>query len=729
MRKSTLLLLSALATVALPLYARDRSHSYITYDDGGTTIRQSEDGRDVDARVNMPVFPGDEVTTGRRGRVEIRMADGNVIALDRSTSVEFKSILDSYDGDSEQTVVELKYGHVAIQRDDETRQLLRLDTANASYAASDIAIYAVETDTRNTDRVSVFDGTMEVRTPARTTRVREGEEARVDDGGIFDLVSARNAADEFERWFIQRATRYNTATGRYLDRSLAYSEADLGTNGSWYFAANFGGWCWRPHVAAGWRPYYNGYWRHSPGGVLVWVSYDPWGWVPYHYGRWAYEPAYGWVWLPGAAYAPAWVYWMYGPSYIGWAPMGWYDCYRPYYDWAYRPYARAGFEVGWGWSGRVRPGEVDLRPWTFVTPNQLMNHRVDQASLAADTIRERLRRDGNTGLVSSAPARFTRNEIKDPNAAVGNVFRRGIGSGTGREGSGSATDMTPFFRRDPELSNAVRERVVRVRPVEGGGSVAGTIPVRGGVPSGVPTPGTSGTLEGRVNRGADGTIPRTESPIIGRDGRTTHIDDPAGGLRRGEVPSGVTGTTNTNGTTNEWRRGRAVDGGMRRGDASQTPPGDTTIRRDTMPVDRNRNNDSGIRRGEAPSGGEVIPKAGDTWRGRAVGRRDDGGSAQSPSAGSGGSDVPRRIIDGTAGARIYRGSSGESTPRSSEPRHEYVPRDPGRSTERSSAPPHVERSSPPPSHSEPSHNSSPPPQSHDSGSHASHHDGGNVKRD
>jgi hypothetical protein len=91
--------------------------------------------------------------------------------------------------------------------------------------------------------------------------------------------------------------------------------------------------------------------------------------------------------------------------------------------------------------------------------------------------------------------------------------------------------------------------------------------------------------------------------------------------------------------------------------------------------------------------------------------------------------VPRRIIDGTAGARIYRGPSTEVMPRSSEPRHESAPRDSGRSTERSSAPAHVERSSP--SHSEPSHNSSPPPQSHDSGSHESHHDsgGGHVKRD
>jgi len=693
MRKLTILLLATIA-VALPSFARDRSHSYITYDDGDTTIRQAEDGRDVDSRVNMPVFPGDQITTGRRGRVEIHMADGNIIALDRSTSVQFTSILDSYDGDSDQTVVDLKYGHVAIQRDDATRQLLRLDTANASYAASDIAIYAVEADSKSHDRVTVFDGTMEVRTPARTTRLREGEEAHVDDQGMYDLVAARNTADEFERWFIQRAGKYSSATGRYLDRSLAYSEADLGLNGSWFFAADFGGWCWRPNVAAGWRPYNNGYWRHSPSGVLVWVSYDPWGWVPYHYGRWAYEARYGWVWLPGAAYAPAWVYWMYGPSYIGWAPMGWYDCYRPYYDWAYRPYQRAGFGYGGGWTGRVNPGVVDLRPWTFVVPNQLMNRHVDQASLAADAIRDRLRRDGNVGLVSSGPARFNRNEIKDPNAAVGGIFRRGIGSGTGREGSGSATDMTPFFRRDPELSNAVRERVVRAQPVPAGGGVIVTPPVRTGAPSGVPTPGTSGTLEGRVNRGADGVVPRTESPFIGRDGRSTQPGDPAlGAVRRGDAPTTVV-APNPNGTSTDWRRGRAVDGGLRRNDPTQTPAPAPAV--------------------------ESTPKPPSDWRGRAVGRHEDGSPSPSPAPSTGSSrDVPRRIIDGTGGAHISRGDS----PSSGAGSRDHSSSSGGDRS--SSPPPRTEHSSPPPA-SHPDRSSSPPP-SHDSGSRdsGSHHESHN----
>jgi hypothetical protein len=727
MRKSILGFLVIAATIALPSYGRDRSHSYITYDDGGTIIRQAEDGREVDARTNMPIFPGDEVTTSHRGRVEIRMADGNIIALDRSTSVLFKSILDSYDGDSEQTVVELHSGHVAIQRDEDTRQLLRLDTPNASYAASEPAIYAVEADEKSRDRVTVFDGSMEVRTPARTTRVRQGEVAHVDDEGMYDLLGSNDSADEFERWFLQRASRYNTASGRYLDRSLAYSEADLGSNGSWYFAADFGGWCWHPHVAAGWRPYNNGFWRHSPGGVLVWVSYDPWGWVPYHYGRWTYEPAYGWVWLPGAAYAPAWVYWLYSPTVIGWAPMGWYDCYRPYYDWAYRPYARAGLEFGGGFHGRIRPGEVDLKPWTFVTPDTLMHHHIDQASLPADIARDRLRRDGNTGLVSNTPARFSRNELRDPNAAVGNAFRRGIGSGTGKDGSGSPTDMTPFFRRDPELSNSIRERVVRALPVSGTGSSGGGLTGRTGAPSGVPTPGTSGTLEGRVNRGADGNVPRAEDPVgINRDGRYAGRDDAAtGGLRRGETPSGAATTPATGSSPTDWRRGRAVDGSQHDGKGTQTPAPDPT-RREGQPADRGHNNDS-ARHGDTPST-EVMPNNAqpqpENWRGRAVGRHQDssGPSAPPPATQSGSRDVPRRIIDGIGGARISHGDSPSAS--GDAPKHEASGRasgdsgrtsgDSGRSTERSSAP-RTERSS------------SPPPSSHDSGSHqssSSHNDGG-----
>ncbi|HEU4523249.1 MAG TPA: FecR family protein, partial [Thermoanaerobaculia bacterium] len=407
MKNLTLLTLLTFLAAGSALADDTKHQTYISYDDGGTLVRPLDDDREIEARVNLPIFPGDEVITNRRGRTEVRLADGNVLGVDRATAIRFVSILDSYEGEADETIVELRYGKVAIYRVEDAREHLRLDTPSATYFASDEAIFSVETDSRGRDRVSVLDGVIEVRTPARTTRLRRGEQADVDDRGMYEVADySSHAADDFERWFLNRAERYGDVEGRYLDRSLAYYEDDLSRHGSWVHINHYG-WAWRPSVAVGWRPYHNGYWMRARSGCLTWVSYEPWGWVPYHYGRWSHDPYYGWFWVPGIGYAPAWVYWWYGNGYLGWAPAGWWDLHRPYYNWNYRPYHRAGLSLGFGFYGRVKIHDVDLRPWTFIDSNTIHSNRVDRAALSTDVIRARLQRD-NDGFatISNDPARF-----------------------------------------------------------------------------------------------------------------------------------------------------------------------------------------------------------------------------------------------------------------------------------------------------------------------------------
>jgi hypothetical protein len=625
------------AAAALPLQAANgKNQSYFTFDDGGTIVHQGDDGRETEARINFPVYPGDEITTNRRGRSEIRLSDGNVVGLDRATTLRFRSIIDSYEGAANETVAELRTGHVVVQRTQDSGESLRLDTDNASYITTDEGIYAVETDGRGRDRVTVFDGSVEVRTPQRSLRLRTGDEAHVDEQGVYGKVEqARDTTDDFERWFLRRSERYDRGSSRYLDRSLGYAGDDLDANGSWIYVAGYGGWCWRPRVEAGWRPYFHGMWT-SGRGALTWVSYEPWGWVPYHYGRWAYDPGYGWIWLPGSGYAPAWVYWMYGPSYIGWAPMGWYDCYRPYYSWAYRPNIRAS--IGFGFFGRVNVTDIDLRPWTFIDANTVVSTRVDRASVTADIIRARLTREtGGFATISSGPTRFSRSDLKDPAAAVYSIARRGIGSGTGKEGSGSSADMTPFFRRDPELSTAVRERVARNAPSDTGSRTLGGI---GGGFTSVGGSGSSGA-EGRIGReAAAGGIGR-------RDGA-------AAGFPRGETPSaasGNAGTIDRSGAAGSWRD--RVDRSAPR-DANPASPS----------IDRSTDRGS-VDRGRVDRT-PVAPRDDTSWRGRAVGR---GSSGDTPSSSAPSSatpradvprDIPRRVIDRIGGARVYPGSSSGS---------------------------------------------------------------------
>lgn len=639
MRKVALLSLLTLAMIALPALADERHQSYISYDDGGTIVRTGDEGKEVEASRNLPIYPGDQIITARRGRTEVRLSDGNVIGIDRTTALTFLSILDSYDGDDDETIAELKYGKVAIYRTDLGRDHVRLDTDNASYVAQHEAIYSVEADSRGNDRVSVFEGSVEVRTPNRATRLRAGESATVDEKGPYDLIGdQRESADDFERWFLRRSERLNGRSTRYVDRRLSYWTDDLDDHGRWVNVSGIG-WSWRPYVAVGWRPYYHGYWHHGRNGCLTWVSYDPWGWGTYHYGRWAYDPGFGWVWVPGYGYSPAWVYWWYGSNYVGWAPAGWWDCHRGYYDWAYRPYRHR--DIGFGFYGRVRVNDMDLRPWTFIDSRTIVSNRVDRAALTADAIKQRLGRSGNGGYatIGSAPARFTNEEFPDPAAAI---RRRGIdGRGTGRETGAPPTDMTPFFRRDPDVGGTIRDRIAGSRGSGSTVTVGGSV-IRGGSGGGV-APIDGGSSVAPIGRGGLAPIDRGD---------------------RGSVSPATPRTPTRGSGSNDERRG---SGGIRRG----TTPGDST--RDTRteepsPGGTIRRNGSWRERGSvtpspatpAPAPSDARP-SNDTWRGR--GRGGDTPTGGTSTRDTSSSDVPRRVIDRIGGARIYPrgGDSGSST--------------------------------------------------------------------
>ncbi|MEO8383529.1 MAG: DUF6600 domain-containing protein [Acidobacteriota bacterium] len=656
MKKAALLSLVAVA-LALPLLGDDepeRHQSYLSYDDGGTIVRSGEDGSEIEATRSLPIYPGDEIITSRRGRAEVRLSDGNIIGIDRATSLRFVSVLDSYEGEDGETVATLKYGKLAIHRTDLGRDHVRLDTDNASYLADDEAVYSVETDARGRDRVMVFDGTLEVRTRQRTTRLRSGESATVDDGGLFDLVGdQRDAADDFEKWFLRRAERFGSYNSKHMDRRLAYWSEDLDDYGNWVYVSGVG-YSWRPTVAVGWRPFYNGYW-HSRNGCLTWVSYDPWGWGTYHYGRWAFDPGYGWVWVPGYGYSPAWVYWMYGSGYVGWAPAGWWDCYRSYYSWAYNPYRNHVATYGFGFNGRVRVSELDLRPWTFLDSRGIVSTRVDRAALTADAVKQRLghARDGYA-TVSGGPSRFTREEWNDP-ADV--IRRRGLGGvPTGAE-TGAPEDMTPFFRRDGDLGGAVRDRIARGR---GGATGSGTPTRTAGGSSGSVAPIGGGGIA-PIGRGS-------VAPIGGsRDGSTT-----AGRVNRGATPPSRTPPGDSSGGATTGRTGRGID----RGRSGDTPNGDDSSSR-TSPIWRDRGRTGGSDRGRSGETAVVPPTApattpsapertrGESWRGRT---RNDGPSTGSePTSGdrssaptSSGSDVPRRVIDRINGPRVTREKDGDS---------------------------------------------------------------------
>ena len=142
--------------------------------------------------------------------------------------------------------------------------------------------------------------------------------------------------------------------------------SSLGSHGDW-IAVDGGTYAWRPGgVASEWRPYDDGQWVWTDDG-WYWQTEEPWGWATYHYGRWYNDDFYGWVWIPGYEWAPAWVEWRYGGSWVGWAPLG--------------PYAV--FSAGWGIHYR-RYWATPAFYWSFVDCRYITAHGVNRYRYRTD---------------------------------------------------------------------------------------------------------------------------------------------------------------------------------------------------------------------------------------------------------------------------------------------------------------------------------------------------------
>src|SRR5262245_48772591 len=92
----------------------DRSaYSYIRNMTGEATVNSRWNGG-VDARRNMPISVGDEISVSQAGRVEIALADGNVLFLGGGTRVAFDSLSDQQGEQDQFSAIHLVEGELVL---------------------------------------------------------------------------------------------------------------------------------------------------------------------------------------------------------------------------------------------------------------------------------------------------------------------------------------------------------------------------------------------------------------------------------------------------------------------------------------------------------------------------------------------------------------------------------------------------------------------------------------
>jgi len=341
-----------------PPTSSENSYGYVSTSRGEVTLLEADTGESVSVDGTEAVLAGDELRLSGAARAEVRLADRNVLWLDDQAEVVFLTLAGSPDRSDLITALKLRGGSLQITVADDYigDAPPAIETPNAYVELRGPGRFLVEALGDERTLVVARRGSAKVRAGTAITTVQAGEEALVEgfDGTRVRLAAARGLLP-IERWGETRTASYTRTTEVYVDESIRYAAAPLRSHGTWVSVR--GARAWQPHVKYGWRPYSRGRWRHTPTG-LFWVSYEPWGWVPHHYGNWDIVPGYGWVWFPGRRFASAWVFWYWGPRYVGWVPWGYYSNHYGsrfglsfavygyagghFRDWCFTPYDRFG---------------------------------------------------------------------------------------------------------------------------------------------------------------------------------------------------------------------------------------------------------------------------------------------------------------------------------------------------------------------------------------------------
>ena len=307
---------------------------------GPVWVFDLEEGRWTEALLNRPVTAGDRLSTGRDGRVELRIGSTSV-KLAEAGELELTRL------DDERVRVHLHRGSLALRlRSREVAAETSLGTDEAWLQPLRGGLYRLDRQDDTTHAASWRgelrvddDAGTEIDGGRRLQLWREGPQRQLrsrwmapQDDAFAARVLAEDRDDE------------RTASAAYVSPEMTGWE-DLDRHGRWDQHPEFGA-VWVPlAVRSDWAPYRHGRWAWLRPWGWTWIDEAPWGFAPFHYGRWV-SWRDRWTWVPGRyvprpVFAPALVGWIDGPGVgigirvggptLSWVPLAPWEVFRPHY--------------------------------------------------------------------------------------------------------------------------------------------------------------------------------------------------------------------------------------------------------------------------------------------------------------------------------------------------------------------------------------------------------------
>jgi hypothetical protein len=304
---------------------------------GPVTFTDYRSNEESDASLNWPLTSQQRLTTGRVGRVEVRIGSTSV-RLDGDSVLDFNRI----DDEVIQLTLQRGTAAVRVRNRDHLREIDFL-TPRERILFEDVGRYRIDVDrSEGISAVTVGVGSARVVTGRINFVVQSGQrgEATAEPAAQFHLVSP--SPDVFDDWVAARDRRDDSLQStRYVSAETTGVES-LDEHGEWSTVESYGAVWFPTGVVSGWAPYRYGRWAYVAPWGWTWIDDASWGFTPFHYGRWIHVHN-RWGWIPGAyvsrpCYSPALVAWYGSPgvsvsigSHVGWFPLGPGEVFIPGY--------------------------------------------------------------------------------------------------------------------------------------------------------------------------------------------------------------------------------------------------------------------------------------------------------------------------------------------------------------------------------------------------------------
>src|SRR5579884_2484809 len=333
--KSFLLISLLTAAPALAQQAPPAVVGRLAYVSGTVAFHMAGETAWSAAARNYPVASGVSLWTDRGARAEIRVGP-NMIAMDSDTELDIGRL------NPQITHLTLPAGRIDLHiRQLGAGQSFEIDIPRGGVYLLGPGLYDIAAGSETEPaRVTVFRGHAHFLGGGADLNIDPGVVAILSGFNPVTAVFAQAEPDDFVAWCRARDfVEARLVSPRYVSTEMT-GYAVLDQYGHWAEIPGYGA-VWFPNaVAAGWRPYRDGYWVWIAPWGWTWIDDEPWGFAPTHYGRWTVIGA-SWGWVPGRpvphpVYAPALVAFIRGffernRPLIAWFPLAPGEVYWPAY--------------------------------------------------------------------------------------------------------------------------------------------------------------------------------------------------------------------------------------------------------------------------------------------------------------------------------------------------------------------------------------------------------------